>query len=134
MKRHLAIVWAIAVGLSLSVSLFAHHGSAAFDTGKRVMLKGTVKEWVYSNPHVLLRLEVIGDDNKPVQWIAEGQAPNVIFPIGYRKDSFKAGDEVTVVANPVKNGLPIGRIVSVVTASGWTLGGINDTAIPPKGK
>jgi hypothetical protein len=46
-----------------------------------------------------------------------------MYPAGYRKDSFKAGDEVTVVANTVKNGLPIGRIVSVVTASGWTLGG-----------
>jgi hypothetical protein len=122
MKRHLAIVWAIAVGLSLSVGLLAHHGSAAFDTGKRVTLKGTVKEWVYSNPHCLLRIEVIGENNQPVQWIAEGQAPNVVFPIGYRKDSFKAGDQVTLTVEPVKNGRPQGRILGAVLADGKVLG------------
>jgi hypothetical protein len=46
-----------------------------------------------------------------------------MFPAGYRKDSFKAGDRVTIVATPLKNGLPVGHIVRVVTASGWTLGG-----------
>ena len=35
---------------------------------------------MYSNPHCLLRLEVKGDDGQVVQWVAEGQAPNVIFP------------------------------------------------------
>ena len=57
---------------------------------------------MYSNPHCLLKLEVKGEDGKVVQWIAEGQAPNVIFPGGYRKDSFKAGDQVTVTVEPVK--------------------------------
>jgi hypothetical protein len=118
----------------MSTPLLAHHGSAAFESGKTATLKGTVKSWTYLNPHCLLTLDVKGDDGKVVQWIVETQAPGIMYPAGYRKDSFKAGDEVTVVANTVKNGLPIGRIVSVVTASGWTLGGINDTAIPPKDK
>ena len=124
----------ILLAVLMSAPLLAHHGSAAFENGKTMTLKGTVKSWTYMNPHCLLTFDVKSDDGKVVQWIVETQAPGIMYPAGYRKDSFKAGDEVTVVANVVKNGLPIGRIVSVVTASGWTLGGINDTAIPPKVK
>ena len=122
MRNRLVIVSVAAVGLLIPPSLFAHHGSAAFDTGKKVTLKGTVKEWVYSNPHCLLSLDVTGEDGQVVRWIAEGQAPNVIFPVGYRKDSFKAGDQVAVTVEPVKNGRPMGRILQTVFADGKTLG------------
>ena len=60
MRNRLGIVLAVAVGLLISVPLFAHHGGAAFDTGKSVTLKGTVKQWIYSNPHLLLTLDVKG--------------------------------------------------------------------------
>jgi len=122
MRSGLVIVSIAALGLLIPPPLFAHHGSAAFDTGKKVTLKGTVKEWVYSNPHCLLMLEVTGEDAQVVQWVAEGQSPNVIFPVGYRKDSFKAGDKVTIIVEPVKNGRPMGRILQAVLADGKTLG------------
>ena len=116
-----------------SLPLSAHHGSAAYEAGKTVMLKGTVKSWTYTNPHCLLTVDVAGADGKVVQWLVETQAPGIMFPAGYRKNSFRVGDTVTVVATPLKNGLPVGHIVSIVTASGWTLGGGgNDVAIPPK--
>ena len=122
MRSRLVIVSVMAVGLLIPFPLAAHHGSAAFETGKKVVLKGTVNQWVYSNPHCLLTLDVKGEDGQMVQWIAEGQAPNVIFPVGYRKDSFKAGDQVTVTVEPVKNGRPMGRILQAVLADGKTLG------------
>jgi hypothetical protein len=118
-----------AIGLLLSVPLAAHHGSAAFDTGKKVTLKGTVKEWIYSNPHCLLSLDVTGEDGQVVHWIAEGQAPNVIFPVGYRRDTFKFGDQVTITVEPVKNGRPLGRILEAMLADGKTLG---PAASPPQ--
>jgi hypothetical protein len=129
MKARLVGAWAAAA--LMSAPLIAHHGAAAFDNGKSVTLTGTVTQWVYSNPHLLLTFDVKGDDGKAVQWVAETQAPNIMYPAGYRRDSFKPGDEVTVTVTPVKNGRPIGRIIKVVTAAGWTLGGIQDQAIPP---
>ena len=129
MKARLVGAWVAAV--LMSAPLAAHHGAAAFDNGKSVTLKGSVTQWVYSNPHLLLTFDVKGDDGMVVQWVAETQAPNIMYPAGYRRDSFKVGDEVTVTVTPVKNGRPIGRIIKVVTASGWTLGGIQDQAIPP---
>ena len=131
MKRRLVIALALAAGTSVSVPLFAHHGAAAFDVGKKVTLKGTVRQWVFTNPHCLLMLDVKGDDGQVVQWVAETQAPNVVFPAGYRKDSFKPGDEVTIVVEPVKNGRPVGRILQAVLANGRTLEDGRSSAAPP---
>jgi hypothetical protein len=113
---------AAALAVLTTVSVSAHHGGAAFDSGKTLVLKGTVVEWVYSNPHCLLKLDVKGADGQVVQWIAEGQAPNVIFPGGYRKDSFKPGDQVAITVEPVKNNQPMGRILQSVLANGKILG------------
>jgi len=124
----------VLVGTLMSVSLGAHHGSAAFDTGKTVTLKGTVTQWIYANPHCLLSVDVMGEDGTVVRWLAETQAPNIMYPAGYRRDSFKIGDEVTVTVEPVKNDQPVGRIQTVVTADGTTLGGIRSVPIPPPGQ
>ena len=135
MTRGFVIASIVAVGLVIPLRVAAHHGSAAFDTGKRMVLKGTVTQWVYSNPHCLLSLEVTGADGQVVRWIAEGQAPNVIFPQGYRKDSFKGGDQVTITVEPVKNGRPLGRILQAVLADGTKLGAASspqaNTPAPP---
>jgi len=131
MKSVRVIVLVAAIGFVLSASARAHHGAAAFDVGKKVVLKGTVAGWIYSNPHCLLSLDVMGEDGKVVRWMAEGQAPNVVYPVGYRKDSFNFGDQVTVTVEPVKNGRPMGRILAAVLADGTTLGVANSSGAPP---
>jgi hypothetical protein len=132
MRSRLLVALVAAAGLLIPLPLLGHHGSAAFDTGKRVTVKGIVKEWVYSNPHCLLMLDVKGDDAQVVRWVAEGQAPNVIFPAGYRRDSFKPGDQVTITVEPVKNGRPMGRILQAVLADGRTLGVASSAGAPPQ--
>jgi hypothetical protein len=126
-NKFLALV-ALVIGLAVAAPLFAHHGAASFDVGKSVVLKGTVKEWLYSNPHCLLTLEVKGADGKMTQWIAETQSPKVMYPAGYRKNSFKVGDAVTVKIEPVKSGEHVGRIVAALTADGTELGDLSSTA------
>ena len=120
--RSVVMTLVMAAGLAIPSIAAAHHGSAAFDTGKTAVLKGTVVEWIYSNPHCLLKINVKGEDGKEVLWVAEGQAPNVIFPGGYRKDTFKVGDEVAVTVEPVKNNQPMGRILQTVLSNGKVLG------------
>jgi hypothetical protein len=114
--------------LMLSVLLWAHHGNAAFDTSKRVSLKGTVVQWLWANPHCVLTFDVKDDKGNVVRWSGEtgggvgfGQANH------WRRDSLKPGDEVTVTVTPAKNGTPIGRIEKVVFPDGRTL----TSAIPP---
>ncbi|HZR63921.1 MAG TPA: DUF6152 family protein [Terriglobales bacterium] len=121
MKREVIALSALLMCISPFVSLSAHHGTAAFDNEKKITLKGTVTEWFWSNPHCLLRFDVKGDDSQIVHWIGETQNPVTMVNGGWSKASFKVGDEVTVTLNPVKNGLPLGRILTAELPSGKTL-------------
>lgn len=121
-------LWAAAAGLLIVCSpLFAHHGAASFDTSKKLTLKGTVVEWFWANPHCFLRFDVKDEKGQTVQWVVEAQSGPNIMPLGYTKQTFKPGDDVTVTLTPVRNGKPLGRIVYVVLANGKKLGSIGDT-------
>ncbi len=122
MRKRLVIGLAMALGFLISVPLFAHHGNASFATDKTLTLKGTVTRWIYASPHLLLMLDVKGDNGEIAHWVVESQSPTVMYPSGYRKDSFKPGDEVSVTVSAAKNGKPIGRILEAVTADGTKLG------------
>ena len=114
----------LAIGLLALAPLGAHHTGSTLLSETTTTLKGVVKTWIWSNPHCLLTVDVTGSDGQVVQWVLEAQAPNTIFPDGYRKNSFKPGDDVTVTLNPVVNGRPYGRIAGVVLADGSTLGNV----------
>jgi Family of unknown function (DUF6152) len=120
MRVKVALVLALGV-VSLCVPLLAHHGTAAFENEKKVTLKGTVTEWLWSNPHCLLQFDVKGDDGKVVHWIGETQNPVSMTNVGWSKAAIKAGDDVTVTILQVKNGMPLGRVVSVLLPNGKTL-------------
>jgi len=117
-NRTLAVIFGL---LIVSVPLFAHHGAAQFDVGKKVVVKGTVTEWFWSNPHCFLRVDAPGADGQVVHWAVETQSGPNILPQGFSKQTFKAGDEVTVTLEPVKNGRPMGRLLRVVLADGSAL-------------
>jgi hypothetical protein len=117
--RRIIPTLALALGMaSFSAPLLAHHGTAAFETDKKVTLKGTVTEWYWSNPHCLLQFDVEDEKGKVSHWIGETQNPVTMTNGGWSKAAFKVGDEVTVVLFPVKNGQPLGRIVTVTVPSG----------------
>ena len=122
MRKRLLTVFIVAVGLLIvSVPSFAHHANAVFDVGKRITVTGTVTEWFWANPHCLLRFDVKDDRGDLVHWIGETQAPPNMIPFGWSKQSFKAGDAVTLTLEPVKNGQPLGRLLQAVFADGRTL-------------
>ena len=107
--------------LAVSVRLFAHHGAAAYDTTKKITLKATVTEWFWANPHCFLKFDAKDDKGNVVHWAVEASNPADMVNLGWSKQTFKPGDEVTVTFEPVKNGQPIGRIEQVVLASGQVL-------------
>ena len=107
--------------LTVSVPLFAHHGNAAFDTTKQITLKATVTEWFWANPHCFLKFDAKDDKGNVAHWAAEVSNPSDMVHLGWSKQTFKPGDEVTLTFFPVKNGLPIGRLQQVVLANGQTL-------------
>jgi hypothetical protein len=109
--------------LALAAPLSGHHGNAAYDVSKQVTLKGTVTEWFWGNPHCLIQFDVNDDSGQVVHWTAETENPSTMTHMGWSRFSFKPGDAFTITVYPVKNGKPIGRIISVVTAGGQKLPG-----------
>lgn len=112
--------------LLVSVPLLAHHGAAGLDTGKEITLKGTVTEWIWSNPHCFLQFDAKDDSGTVRNWAVETQNPTAMTQRGFSRTLFKVGDEVTVIIEPVKNGQPIGRLLTVLLANGQKL-----VAAPP---
>jgi Family of unknown function (DUF6152) len=124
-------VLAVAAGLlSVSMPLFAHHGTSVFDANKAVTMKGNVTEWDWFNPHCLLQFDVMNEGGQAVHWIAETQNPAEMVSLGWGTTSFKPGDEVAVSLMPVKNGSPFGRITLVVLPDGKTLVTIKEGVSP----
>jgi len=122
MRNRLTRTLSITVGLLIvSVPLFAHHGAAQFDVGKKITVKGTVVEGFWANPHCFLRFDEASADGQLVHWAVETQSGPNILPQGFSKQSFKVGDVVTVTLEPVKNGRPMGRLLQVVLPDGSTL-------------
>ncbi len=111
-----------AIVLMLSVPLFAHHGNAALDVGKKVTIKGTVTEWLWANPHCWLKVDVKDDSGKVVNWVGETNNAADMVEKGWSKNTLKPGDEVSVTLEPVKNGKPAGKVLEVVLPNGQTLG------------
>jgi hypothetical protein len=115
-------VFAVAIGLlSVSVPLFAHHSSAVFDPRKRVTVTGIVTEWFWANPHCLLSLDVKDANGQIVHWVAETQAPPNMIPFGWSRQSFKPGEQVTILVEQARSGQPVGRLLRVMFADGRTL-------------
>ena len=122
----------IAVFLSVnSASVVTHHGSASFDTSKQVTLKGTVTEWIWANPHCFLKIDAMDDTGGVRNWALETQNPTAMTQRGWSRKAFNIGDPVTVVLEAVKNGAPIGRIVSVALPNRSTLSAGTLPTTPP---
>jgi hypothetical protein len=120
---HLLRVLVAAGVLLLSGPIQAHHGAASFDPEKKLSLKGTVTEWLWANPHCFLKIDVKdATSGAVVTWSVEFGNPTDISIRGFRRSSFKPGDEVTIQLQPVKNGSPVGRIQGeVILANGQKL-------------
>jgi len=124
MKIKLVAISLAVVGLlAVSVPLFAHHGYAAYDTDRKVTLKGTVTRFIWSNPHCMVQLDVTDESGHLEHWIAETENPSAMIRVGWTDKSLKAGDQITLTALPVKSGAPVGRIIDIVLSNGQKLPG-----------
>jgi hypothetical protein len=121
MKLAIAFLFVLSA-LGIARPLFAHHSSSSYDMEHQVTLKGTVGNVEWTNPHVFIYLTVKGD-NGPEEWRIEGNSPNMLFRVGWKKEMMKAGDQIEVNGAPAKNGAKIMRLVSLTLANGQKFDG-----------
>ena len=97
----------IVVGLALAAGkTAAHHSFAAeFDRNKPITLTGTVTKVEWTNPHVWFYINVKDEAGKVTNWGAEFGPPHGLQRSGWRRDTVKLGEKVTVTeAALAKNG------------------------------
>ena len=98
-------VMATAALLASASALPAHHSfGAEYDFNKPVTLHGIVTKWEMINPHSYITLDVKNDDGSVTQWNVQAGAPSFLYRNGWRKDSVKPGDELTVTGYMAKDG------------------------------
>jgi hypothetical protein len=113
---------ALAIALLLGVPLDAHHAGVMFEPTKEVTLKGTIKEFVFTNPHVTILITVTDGKGPAVDWNIEAASTQALVRSGWRKSSLKFGDNVTIVGRPLRDGRPGAVLVKVTLADGTELG------------
>lgn len=122
-NRLKSIVGLMLLGASLlAASVSAHHSSNQFDMARRLQIKGTVVRFQWTNPHVKLFLEV-QKDGKNELWAFEGNSPNVLNRAGWHSGLVQAGQKITVISAPARDGRNIGLLFAVTAADGHELSG-----------
>ena len=109
--------------VSLSSVVAAHHSPAMFDMQKRVTLRGTVREFQWTNPHSYIQLVVKDKRGKDVEWSLEMAAPTYLYNNGWRPSTLKRGDTIVATIAPLAKGTPGGLVIMVTTTDGRKLGG-----------
>ena len=94
--------------LAVCGPLLAHHGNSAYDEEHWITISGTVTEFVWSNPHCEIFMDVKDDKGAVVNWAIESQSPGILRRNNWTRTSVKPGDQITVNFAPAKNGAPVG--------------------------
>ncbi len=103
MKRKILLAAIVCSIFVLAIPAFAHHSFAMFDNSKWIIVKGTVVEYRWENPHTHIIVNV-ADGALAGTWDVEAASINIMARQGWNKISFKPGDPITAVAHPLKSG------------------------------
>jgi hypothetical protein len=100
----------------------AHHSFAMFDPEKLITKEGVVKEFEWTNPHVWLHIMAADESGRAFEWSFEMQAVATATSGGWRANTVKPGDKVTVEFHPLKDGSRGGELVAATLPDGRRLG------------
>ena len=120
MRRKLVIMMlAVSLGLAVASPLWAHHSFAAeYDQAKPITLKGVVTKIEWTNPHIFFYIDVKDEAGNTVNWGFEGGSPNSLFREGWKRDSLKIGDQVSVDGYRAKDGSRLANARTVKLSDG----------------
>lgn len=119
--RNLLLVFpasAILLLLSFARATYAHHATASFDMTNSATVKGTVTGFDWTNPHVYIYVDVKDAKGAVEKWSVEMASVGMLARAGWRRDTVKLGDEITVVGNRAKDGRPFLHLNKLVFANG----------------
>jgi hypothetical protein len=118
MRKKLALVTGLGLILG-AVPLAAHHSfEAEYDFNKPLKITGTVTKVEWMNPHARFYVDVTDEAGKVTNWNFELGPIVILVRQGWRKDSLKPGDQVTVEGFQAKDGNALGNARRVTLPDG----------------
>jgi hypothetical protein len=122
MNMRIAGFFAVLVAV-FAVQAQAHHSFAMFDQTKTITVSGTLKEFEFTNPHCWIHVSAVDPaTGRTVDWSFEMGSTGQIGAQGWKADTVKPGDKITIQAHPMKDGSRGGQYQSTKLADGRTLG------------
>jgi hypothetical protein len=122
MKTHIRAILAwLAMTADAAGAASAHHAFSMYDNTKYTKLTGTVKSYLWANPHTMIGFVVMGADGKLQDWTAECSPINMIGRRGWTAQSLKAGDKIDFVIHPNRDGVQYGLLVTATKIDGTIL-------------
>ena len=132
MKREITALLMAFAFLASGMSIAAHHSFAAqYDRDKPITLKGAITRIEWANPHIYFYMDV-ADKEATTHWAIEGGAPSTLYRAGWRKDSAKVGEIVTVDGFLAKDGSKLVNMQVALLADGRKLF-VGTQTFSPKG-
>jgi hypothetical protein len=103
----------------LALPVLAHHSfEAEYDAKKTMQVTGTVTKMEWMNPHARFYVDVKDESGAVINWNFELGSPNVLRLQGWKRDSLKVGDQVTVDAYLAKDGSKMANARQVTLSDG----------------
>ena len=123
--RRPLLALAVAVGIATAAApALAHHSRAMFDMGKSITYRGVVEEYRWQNPHSHIVITIVAgaaDPSTVGTWTVEASAISVMTTSGWTRKTYTAGDPITVVAHPSRDGSNLVLLFYAITADGTRL-------------
>ena len=119
MRLDVRVFAVIAVSVQLSSTIAAHHSFAAqYDASRPIEMRGTVTKVEWTNPHARLYIDVRDDHGQVANWNFEMASPNILARNGWKQNTVKVGDQITVSGYLARKGERMAIAGAVADASG----------------
>jgi hypothetical protein len=123
MTKKLTMILATTFAFATLPALGHHSFAAQYDRTKPITLKGTVTKVEWMNPHIYFYIDVTDQAERKTNWAIEGGAPSMLYRNGWRIDSLKVGDKITVEGWLAKDGSNLANMRTATFADGKTVFG-----------
>lgn len=121
MSKFIRPLMLLLIGIASIGMSIAHHSSAMFDSSKRVTLQGTVKKFMFTNPHSWIYLTVVDASGNEAVWELEGGSTSHMARSGWTYKTIKAGDKISVIVSPRVDGANGGSFSTVTLSDGTSI-------------
>ena len=106
LRHRISAAAGVALALCAGGPAAAHHSFAPYEPDVQFQLDGVVTKYQWLNPHVYIEMDVSDEQGGTKHWLIEGANPGILNRVGWKWNMLAAGDRISVIVAPLRNGEP----------------------------